>query len=104
MDKFKLSKSAKAVIFGFCYYLILNLYLYFALILKTARSGIWANRIIRTTVYDVGLLLTLPLMTFSYEYKSLANYLLVLNALVWGLGFYAVLRPLEWKRKFHAKS
>ena len=31
MDKMKLTKLAKAAIFGFCYYLILNLYLFLAL-------------------------------------------------------------------------
>jgi hypothetical protein len=98
-DKMKLSKLAKAAIFGFCYYLILNLYLFLALAMKAAHTGILANKSFQGVMYGLGLPLTLPFTVFSYKYRWLANYSLVLNALVWGLAFYAILLLREWRRK-----
>ncbi|MGD0827171.1 MAG: hypothetical protein ABSA09_03685 [Desulfobaccales bacterium] len=46
-DKIKLNKLAKAAIFGFCYYLILNLYLFLALAMKAAHTGMLAKKVSR---------------------------------------------------------
>lgn len=43
-----ISRLAKAAIFGLCYYLILNVYLYYALAFKDVHTGILANKIIST--------------------------------------------------------
>ncbi len=95
----KLNKLAKAAIFGFCYYLILNLYLLLALAMKAAHTGILADKSFQAVMYGLGLPLTLPFVVFSYKYHWLADYSLILNALVWGLAFYPILLLREWRRK-----
>ena len=98
-DKIKLSKLAKAAIFGFCYYLILNLDLFLADAMEKAHTGMLANKIIQAIISGLGLPLTLPFVVFSPKYQGLASYFLVLNALVWGLAFYAILLLMERRRK-----
>ena len=79
--------------------LILNLYLFLALAMKAAHTGILANPSIQPLVYRLGLPLTLPFAVFADKYQWLASYFLIPNALVWGLAFYAILLLRERRRK-----
>jgi len=65
----KLSKPAGAAIFGFCYYLVLNLYLYLALAMKSPQTGLLANKTLQPLVYGLGIVITLPFVYLAYEYK-----------------------------------
>jgi hypothetical protein len=96
-----LSKLTWAAIFGFGYYLVLNLYLYLALAMKSAQTGLLANKVLQPLVYGLGTVITLPFVYFAYEYKIswLERFSLPLNAVFWGLVFLVVLLIMEWKRK-----
>lgn len=90
-----------AAIFGFCYYLMLNLYLYLALAMKSAQTGLLANKVLQPLVYGLGTVITLPFVYLAYEYKItwLERFSLPLNALFWGVIFFLVLVMVGWKRK-----
>jgi hypothetical protein len=89
----RLTKPAKALIFGFCYFLVLNLYLYLALVMREAHRGLLASSTMQTILNGLGLLITLPFVYLAFELRItwLAGLSLVFNAIFWGLVFYAVL-------------
>jgi hypothetical protein len=97
----RVTKPAKALIFGFVYFLGLNLYLYLALTMRAAHHGLLANRLVQAIVNGVGLVITLPFVYLSFELRIawLAGLSLVLNAIFWGLVFYAVLVILERRKR-----
>ncbi len=96
-----ISRLAKAAIFGLCYYLILNVYLYYALAFKDVHTGILANKIISTLVYGFGFIITLPFVYLSWKYEitRLGNISLILNAVFWSIVFYCILLLMARKKK-----
>jgi hypothetical protein len=93
-----ITRLAKAAIFGFGYYLLLNIYLYLALASNDAHKGLLANKAIAALIYGSGFIITLPFVYFFYEITSLASISLILNAIFWALVFYAILLILERRR------
>ncbi len=96
-----ITRLAKAAIFGFGYYLLLNIYLYLALASKDAHVGLLANKAIAALIYGSGFIISLPFVYFSWKYEitRLASISLILNAIFWAMVFYGILLILERRRK-----
>ncbi|MGA7577918.1 MAG: hypothetical protein ACLQUW_00910 [Desulfobaccales bacterium] len=100
-DWVKWSILVKAVIFGFCYFSILIFYqvLGLWLAMDPPDTGTLAGKVILYLLDGLGLLLNLPFLVLFPKYPGLGWFFLILNVLVWGLAFYAILLLREWRRK-----
>jgi hypothetical protein len=103
----KVTKPAKALIFGFCCYLAGNTLIFLVLALKEAQApttGLLANKIflyfLKYLVIPLGFLSTFPFFHFFYK-KTMTRLelLLALDAIFWGLVFYVVLVILERRKR-----